>query len=287
MTATKTITAADNRHTIEQIFARNGGMNPYENDMRQNYAVYRHAFQAAYAARHDIVLPMPLSQLRQYREIRDRNLAEMEVAMRQGLADKGLRIACAKGCHFCCFQHVMMSTAEFAWILDHLVQQPAEAPRILERARRAAPDVIRLGRSGRYNAAVACPALGPGGLCTIYEARPEACQTYFSMRRMPCEIGWRKRHRPEAKIPGIPAPALSQAFGHVIQIGFAAACAESGLEIERVELTVALAFAAEQPGGLAGVLERWLAGERQFGSIAETLPASELQMIALEKEHWL
>jgi Fe-S-cluster containining protein len=272
----------DHMEVIEEILDRNGGQNPYGRLIDAYRQELRGVFQTSYRLSELMTLPLPVEFLRRVRATRDAGIAEIESALRDPVrGPQQMKPACRTGCHFCCFQHVSVSTVELAFIMDHLVEEPGERERITARAARLAPQISRMNRADRFSAGVPCAALGPGGLCTMYEARPQTCRTYFSYSRTACEVGWNKRRRLDTA-RSVPIAGEPQVFGHTIQSGIEAAFSEAGFEVELVEMTEALALAAEHPGGLAGTLAGFLAGERQFGTIATRDPLPLAEVLKLE-----
>lgn len=283
---------SDNAAVIDRIQRLNGTGNPYEEVFVRMREPLRRCFRSGYSVLEELVTPLPVERLRAYREIRDSNLDAAVEGIVGHAKENGVKVGCAKGCHVCCFQHVLLSTVELMMTIDHLLTAavPAEHDRIMDRVQRFAPRIASMTRAQRNTAAIPCPALGPGGLCGIYDARPEACRSYLSRSRTACEVAWRKRHRPESLVRGVPIFAEAQAFGHVMLAGLGVAFLEAGFESEHVEMTEGLAHAAALPGGLAGTLDRWLAGEQdQFVSIAAPRISgiTYAEFLRLEQRQWM
>jgi Fe-S-cluster containining protein len=279
----------DHAETVAEIARRNGGTLEVLDELYAHHHVeLRRTFHTGYAARDGLTRPLPIERMRQHRDELHGFLDAIAGGIQDAAKAAGERgPACRAGCHFCCHQHLYLSTVEVVFILDHLVAHPGDAERIIGRARRMAGQTSQMNRAERFAAGVPCPALGPAGLCTLYEARPEACASYFSRSRTACEAGWRKRQRPAERSRGIPIYGGAQAFGHTIVAGLDAAFLEAGFEVELVELTDALALAADLPGGFASTVERWLAGDKQFAAIGCAEPARWETIVRLEQARWV
>jgi Fe-S-cluster containining protein len=88
------------------------------------------------------------------------------------------RIACKKGCGFCCFVNVDINEDEAELILGYI--QEKQIPINLELLRKQATK-----RDKTYNelpvAERKCTFLGKDMTCNIYEHRPAACRKFFAL----------------------------------------------------------------------------------------------------------
>lgn len=175
---------------------------------------------------------------------------------------QGRRFACARGCSWCCYQHVFVTPPEAFLLAEALTAVLGEDD--LEAVRVACRDTARriaaMGQPARYALRIPCPALKDGE-CRAYEARPMACRTHFSLSKVACGRDWDRRGREVPGKAGVPMPDTPKSLGVAMMLGIEVALDERGLEIEQVELSGALTVALEP-----GAFDRWLAGERVFAA---------------------
>ena len=79
-------------------------------------------------------------------------------------------VVCKKGCDYCCHMAVGISTFEAEIIRSVTGRQLAEVPQVPNPPEENVKKYV----------GVPCPFL-VGGACSIYEARPTACRTYFNL----------------------------------------------------------------------------------------------------------
>lgn len=105
------------------------------------------------------------------------------------LQDGGIaRIACRKGCHYCCYLHVTAGPGEVANVLEAL-----DANRRAGLRPRLADYVSKPFEPLRPRL---CP-LNVDGECTVYSVRPIACRIHHSYSLSQCELAfteWRANH---------------------------------------------------------------------------------------------
>ncbi|HWA82301.1 MAG TPA: YkgJ family cysteine cluster protein [Fimbriimonadaceae bacterium] len=183
----------------------------------------------------------------------NRNIADIARHVDASAASCGLSgIACGAGCAACCYVRVSILSAEAVNIARHVREAftEEELARLLERIRAYADSIAALPVESRMRHVLACPFLGEGQRCTIYEARPLACRMHHSLSREACEDATS------------PVPVVED-FVHAtvpVMEGIYNGCGEAGVQTEELEFIPAMQIALEQPD----VEDRWLAGERVF-----------------------
>lgn len=162
------------------------------------------------------------------------------------------KIACRKGCSYCCYSQVEVSIVEAIAVADAIA---TDEP-LTTSMRSTAPTVRGLSALARMQAHVPCPLLRDGA-CSVYADRPRSCRALTSYDAQACEEEFRS---PDAERPPRPAFTWPRYLARALTSGVAAACAELALQSNTVELI----------GGVAAVLEdrtvvhRWLAGDAVF-----------------------
>ena len=101
----------------------------------------------------------------------------------------GVRVACSRGCSYCCSLRVQVQPAE-AFTLAAWLRRTAPAGRLAAVIARLRANVARtreLGEEARKRTNLPCALLGDDGACTAYEARPAQCRRYHSTSLDPCK----------------------------------------------------------------------------------------------------
>lgn len=124
------------------------------------------------------------------------DMTQAASAVLQALADASLAIAtwlpnqpkpaCAAGCSACCHLFVSVPPGLAPLMARHVDETFTQEDRagLVRRledavaAQRVAPDLLSLRHP--------CPMLGPGGGCSVYEARPIACRAFTSVSADRC-----------------------------------------------------------------------------------------------------
>lgn len=195
------------------------------------------------------------------------------------------KVGCAKGCHYCCFQHLFISTPE-AMGIGHYLRSTLDDEGLADVRNRCIEignKARGLGFHERYAKTIPCPMLRKKE-CSIYEVRPVACRTYHSASQRACAKGFELRHKPLNKsdhgAPIIQDPIM---YGDAFHSAFDIIFLENGLEVERVEIADAIPIATEP-----GALLRWLGGERLFQGVRSSLHADGTMyadMLKLNREY--
>lgn len=112
--------------------------------------------------------------------------ADADAEFARGLRVHGDRIRCGRGCSQCCSQVFQITEVEAAQIAAHVTALPeATSNQLRDRASAYLEQRSRLfggreawGQAAPAGTALACPALGEEGECTIYAARPIICRKF-------------------------------------------------------------------------------------------------------------
>jgi Fe-S-cluster containining protein len=153
------------------------------------------------------------------------------------LAEAGARVACARGCDFCCHLRVDVFAHEAVALLHHLRTrvEPADAARIEQRIRANAERVDGLTAAQHRCAGIACAFLA-AGLCSAHEVRPAACAAYHSVSRERCEHSFRHPQHIGTARNARPVLLELQTFGAAQIEATNAACKAAGQAGGQAEL---------------------------------------------------
>jgi Fe-S-cluster containining protein len=116
---------------------------------------------------------------------------------------EGKPIQCEKGCEWCCYQPVYMTTQEAVLIYEFIQQvfDKQQNNEILLKARAKYKQTKHLTEQEKQKIKVACPFLNDGS-CSIYSVRPMACRIYLSSDRNSCKQKF-KSHGNEGIVPAL------------------------------------------------------------------------------------
>lgn len=163
------------------------------------------------------------------------------------------RIACTKGCSFCCWVNVEVTVIEAIGVAAAI----AGNAKLRESILTTAPKVAGLDPYGRLRAKVPCALLGADGTCNAYEARPRNCRAYTSYDAKRCED---EINDPGAERPRMMVFTWPRILASAATAGLHQACDEAKLQRCTVELTAGVALILQDPAAV----RRWLAGETVF-----------------------
>lgn len=170
----------------------------------------------------------------------------------------GVRVACARGCSYCCSLRVQVQPYEAfalaAWLRRNF--DPARLAAVVERLRANVARTRELGEEKRKRTNIPCALLGDDGACTAYEARPAQCRRYHSTDVEPCKA-FHATHDETLEA------AMHQAVAHnadVIITQARHAARAAGLDDASVDMNLALLEALENPKAW----RRWKDGKKPF-----------------------
>jgi len=166
----------------------------------------------------------------------------------------GTKVACAKGCGFCCTLTIDVTPDEAFALVDYLERTlPAEAVAAIK-ARAVAADARGHGMEplARHGQKIACPVQDPATKqCLGHAARPTTCQGYLSLDVKRCEAVH------DGTGQDVPQPTAANMLTNVVSHTRSYALEDAGAPRQSLELTAALLAAWADPDAEG----RWLAGE--------------------------
>ena len=182
----------------------------------------------------------------------------VDEALAATIEGHGVKVACARGCSYCCNLRVQVQPYEAfrlaAWLRKHF-----DAPRlgrVIERLRANVARTRELGEEARKRTNIACALLGDDGACSAYEARPAQCRRYHSTNVDPCKA-FHATH--DASLESTMHEAVAHNADVIITQGRHAVRA---LELDDAseDMNVALLEALENPKSW----KRWRDGKKAF-----------------------
>jgi hypothetical protein len=170
----------------------------------------------------------------------------------------GVKVACARGCSYCCSLRVQVQPYEAftlaAWLRRSFA--PARLAGVIERLKANVARTRELGEEKRKRTNIACALLGEDGACTAYEARPAQCRRYHSTDVEPCKA-FHASH--DESIEAAMHEAVAHNADVIITQGRHAVRA-AGLDDASVDMNEALLEALENPKAW----RRWKDGKKAF-----------------------
>ena len=174
------------------------------------------------------------------------------------IAGHGVKVACSRGCSYCCSLRVQVQPYEAftlaAWLRKHF--DAARLHDVIQRLRANVARTRELGEEARKRTNIPCALLGDDGACTAYEARPAQCRRYHSTDLAPCKA-FHETHDDTIEA------AMHQAVAHnadVIITQARHAVREAGLDDASVDMNEALLEALDNPKAW----RRWRDGKKPF-----------------------
>tara|TARA_R100001509_G_scaffold164472_1_gene142156 strand:+ start:71 stop:742 length:672 start_codon:yes stop_codon:yes gene_type:complete len=160
------------------------------------------------------------------------------------LSQSGEVLACSNGCWFCCYYKVDARPEEVFRIQSHLKKTRSSMELLaLRKEIDANAKVLRkMTYHEQLYANLKCPFLVAGS-CSIYEVRPEKCQTFHAKDVDGCRSTY---EHPEVEVPNSFSPAVF-ATNQVRSEGRERALAELGYDPTAYELNIALSLAFSDP----------------------------------------
>lgn len=196
-----------------------------------------------------------------------RNLQRMD-ALNDGIIEqKGLKLACRKGCSLCCSLRVDVFAHEVLLIADHIrAHYSAEQIEALqERLDAHADAVLPLTTFEHVSTNIPCPMLQDGA-CSIYEVRPQSCRRHHSQDLAACQFTY--DHPADLETPAAHDRELYLSMSAAMQENIDA-YSSAGFDYTIYELGTALYEALADPS----TWEHWRAKEETFVVASVTAPA--------------
>jgi hypothetical protein len=184
------------------------------------------------------------------------------------------RLACKRGCAFCCHGYVSASGPQIFAAADAVRAERVTFAAALARLRSTAARVHGLAWRERIALRAPCPLLVDSA-CSIYAARPLACRGYVSLSVAACERAF------EHLTAEVPIPPVYASVRSALEMAMRAALKACSLPHVSYELTGALTQALAADDAQA----RWLAGEALFDP--QTVDHSADAAAAAQRAHML
>lgn len=161
------------------------------------------------------------------------------------------RIACKKGCAYCCHGMVAITAPEAFAIAARVKAGGVSA---IAEFRDRATAVAGKSATERLGAKLPCPLLGTDGACSIYDVRPLACRRVISFELAPCLEEFDGIDG-EIEVPthyNLHAANILAALSHALT--------ESGRRLDHYEFAVAVLAVLDAPDAE----DRWRRGNDPF-----------------------
>jgi Fe-S-cluster containining protein len=175
------------------------------------------------------------------------------------IANHGVKVACTRGCSYCCSLQVEVQPHETftlaEWLKHHF--SPERLAAVIAKLRANAAKTRAMGPEARKRSNLACALLGDDGACTAYEARPAQCRRFHSTALETCKASHADPANDSIQSPVHAAVAHN---AQVIVTQAQHAVREAGLDAESMDMNLALLEALENPKAL----RRWRDGKKPF-----------------------
>ena len=184
------------------------------------------------------------------------------------LAGHAVKVACTRGCSFCCSLQVQVQPHETFTLAEWLRRQ-FSTERLAEVTARLRDNVAKtreMGDAARKRSNLACALLGDDGACTAYEARPAQCRRFHSTRLEVCKASYANPADDSLESPAHPTVTHN---ADVIITQAQHAVRDAGLDATPIDMNLALLEALENPKAL----RRWRDGKNPFVNAGRKEPA--------------
>ncbi|MEX3917855.1 YkgJ family cysteine cluster protein [Paraburkholderia sp. BR10872] len=177
-------------------------------------------------------------------------------------------IACAAGCSYCCYYHVLVTGAEAITLAEHVDRLPEPRRTEVRKAiEQTATRVSAMAREEYLRTNVPCAFLN-GGRCSVYSVRPTACRGFHSRDASVCEEAF---DNPLSDPPNQYDPARE-----AVKIGFKnavlAAQFRAGADATSYEMHGAVAEALKNGSST----KRWRSGKLSFPTVKDRTSIEEM-----------
>lgn len=164
------------------------------------------------------------------------------------------KLACGKGCAYCCHGMVAITVPE-AFLLAAHVRAGGEAAIAAFRDRAAT--MAGKTPAERLGAKLPCPLLGDGGACSVYSIRPIACRRVVAFDLKPCVEEF------EGQDGDIDVPAHYNVHAAHVLVALALAFGSQARPFAHYEFASAVLAVLDAPDAEA----RWRRGENVFAHL--------------------
>ena len=147
---------------------------------------------------------------------------------------QNIKVACFKGCHWCCHQAVFANSYELHFLSEKIKDKFSanELAEILNKTEEKSSITSKLTEEQILKYKFPCPLLVEGA-CSIYSARPMACRIYLSTKLDTC-LEFYNHPENESNFPALIEFPLRA--GRMLNEGFRAALKEHGIETAEFRL---------------------------------------------------
>ncbi len=132
--------------------------------------------------------PLYIGMQAQYQAV-----SQLTQSFAQRTYEQNKPIACKKGCNWCCYQPVYLTTNEAYLIHEYMTQSFTESQinKLVSNARLKLKKTKGLEETEKQKISHACPFLYEGS-CVVYPVRPMACRVYLSANETSCKNKYNK-----------------------------------------------------------------------------------------------
>ncbi|BBE15933.1 hypothetical protein AQPE_0069 [Aquipluma nitroreducens] len=147
---------------------------------------------------------------------------------------QNIKVACFKGCHWCCQQAVFANSYELHFLSEKIKKDfnPEDLTDVIAKTDAKYRITSNLSDDDILKYKAPCPLLHEGA-CSAYAARPMACRIYLSTKLQTCLEFY---HHPENETNFPALIDLPLRAGQMMNEGFRAALKESGIETAEFRL---------------------------------------------------
>jgi len=160
---------------------------------------------------------------------------------------QNIKVACYKGCHWCCHQAVFANSYELHFLSERIKKDfsPEELTGVIAKANAKYLITSELSDEEILKYKAPCPLLKDGA-CSVYVARPMACRIYLSTKLETC-LEFYTHPENETNYPALIDFPLRA--GRMLNEGFRTALKEYGIETAefRVEEGLRIVLKNNQP----------------------------------------
>ena len=188
---------------------------------------------------------------------------QVDLGLRAAELFADVKLACGKGCSYCCHYRVMVTATE-AFVIADTVQSRFDSDRrgnVIEKLKANRASTAGMTAKEHEATNIACAFLGDDGACTIYDVRPIACRKHHSADVTPCKITF---DDPAASM-GSPQSLPRRQIADGAISGSLLAARDAGVDTSFYEMTAAVLEALENKSAA----KRWRAGKIAFPGVRD------------------
>jgi Fe-S-cluster containining protein len=177
----------------------------------------------------------------------------------EAVRQAGDKLACGKGCAYCCHNRVVAPAHELMTLADTIQAMPeAQRAVVMERVARNAERIESMDAATQFRTPIRCALLGDDNACMAYDDRPSNCRRYHSLRLKDCETSFFQPENLNSRIR-LSTPLLIASTAQYL--GFRRVLADRGVDTANYEMNTALREALSDPQACS---ERYGSGKGAF-----------------------